>query len=185
VSLIQRCPHFRVQFALRTAVWDQIRCPYFTGCPHFAGLLFTGFTVQIIRSKKIFWEKNTNQKRKQKLSLRVGKRYLRDEMWLFKVSNNYWKYYSAIGIERVNIIWTLFVDWPWPFCVITKYTYFQVIIVISVYFTLSLAMTFLYRSTYFVYMCYLFFICLFTYFLFPIISFITVCLIKIVTYMAQ
>jgi hypothetical protein len=21
------------------------RCPYFTGCPHFAGLLFTGFTV--------------------------------------------------------------------------------------------------------------------------------------------
>jgi hypothetical protein len=22
-----------------------MRCPYFTGCPHFAGLLFTGFTV--------------------------------------------------------------------------------------------------------------------------------------------
>jgi hypothetical protein len=45
VSLIQRCPHFKGQFALRTAVWDQMRCPYFTGCPHFAGLLFTGFTV--------------------------------------------------------------------------------------------------------------------------------------------
>jgi hypothetical protein len=26
-------------------VWDQMRCPYFTGCPHFAGLLFTGFTL--------------------------------------------------------------------------------------------------------------------------------------------
>jgi hypothetical protein len=48
VSLIQRrCPHFTGQFALRTAVWDQMRCPYSTGCPHFAGLLFTGFTVQL------------------------------------------------------------------------------------------------------------------------------------------
>jgi hypothetical protein len=26
-------------------LWDQMRCPYFTGCPHFAGLLFTGFAV--------------------------------------------------------------------------------------------------------------------------------------------
>jgi hypothetical protein len=45
VSLIERCSHFTGQFALRTAVWDQMRCPYFTGCPHFVGLLFTGFTV--------------------------------------------------------------------------------------------------------------------------------------------
>jgi hypothetical protein len=43
-----RCPHFTGQFALRTAVWDQMRCPYFLGCPHFAGLLFTGFTVTIM-----------------------------------------------------------------------------------------------------------------------------------------
>jgi hypothetical protein len=35
------------QLTLRTAVWDQMRCPYFTGCPHFAGLLLTGFTVII------------------------------------------------------------------------------------------------------------------------------------------
>jgi hypothetical protein len=49
VSLIQRCPHFRVQFALRTAVWDQMRCPDFTGCPHFAGLLITGFTVHVFK----------------------------------------------------------------------------------------------------------------------------------------
>jgi hypothetical protein len=46
VSLIQRCPAFTGQFALRTTVWDQMRCPYFIECPHFAGLLFTGFTVQ-------------------------------------------------------------------------------------------------------------------------------------------
>jgi hypothetical protein len=26
-SLDERCPHFRVQFALRTAVWDQIVVP--------------------------------------------------------------------------------------------------------------------------------------------------------------
>jgi hypothetical protein len=45
VSLIQRCPHFTGQFALKTTVWDKMRCPYFTGCPHFAGSLFTGFTV--------------------------------------------------------------------------------------------------------------------------------------------
>jgi hypothetical protein len=43
VSLNQRCPHFRVHFALKTAVWDQWMCPHFTGCPHFAGLLFTSF----------------------------------------------------------------------------------------------------------------------------------------------
>jgi hypothetical protein len=45
VSLIQRCHRFTGQFALRTAIWDQMMCPYFTGCPHFAGLLFAGFTV--------------------------------------------------------------------------------------------------------------------------------------------
>jgi hypothetical protein len=49
VSLIERCPHFTKQFALRTAVWDKTRCPYFTGYPHFAGLLFTGFTVKPLR----------------------------------------------------------------------------------------------------------------------------------------
>jgi hypothetical protein len=48
LSLIQRCPHFRVQFALKTSVQDQMSCPYFTGCPHFAGLLFTGFNVQLL-----------------------------------------------------------------------------------------------------------------------------------------
>jgi hypothetical protein len=37
VPLIQRCPHFRVQFALRKAVWDHMRCPYFAGRPQFAG----------------------------------------------------------------------------------------------------------------------------------------------------
>jgi hypothetical protein len=47
VSLIQRCLHFRVQLALRAAVWDQMRRPYFSGCPHFVGLLFTGFTVVV------------------------------------------------------------------------------------------------------------------------------------------
>jgi hypothetical protein len=36
---------FTGQFVLKTAVWDQMRCPYFTGCPHFAGLLLTSFTV--------------------------------------------------------------------------------------------------------------------------------------------
>jgi hypothetical protein len=34
-----------MQFALKTAVWNQMRCPYFTGYPHFTGLPFTGFTV--------------------------------------------------------------------------------------------------------------------------------------------
>jgi hypothetical protein len=44
-SLLQRYPHFRVVFALKTAVWDLMRCPYFTVCPHFTGLLFTDVTV--------------------------------------------------------------------------------------------------------------------------------------------
>jgi hypothetical protein len=30
VSLIQRCPLFRVWSALRTVIWDQMTCPYFT-----------------------------------------------------------------------------------------------------------------------------------------------------------
>jgi hypothetical protein len=50
VSQIQSCPHFTRQFALWTAVLDQTRCPYFTRCPHFAGLLFTGFTVLVLVS---------------------------------------------------------------------------------------------------------------------------------------
>jgi hypothetical protein len=32
----------------RTAVWDQMRCPYFTGCPYLAGLILTGFKVVYI-----------------------------------------------------------------------------------------------------------------------------------------
>jgi hypothetical protein len=32
-----------------------MRCPYFTGCPHFAGLLFTGFTV----TTKVMQKRNT------------------------------------------------------------------------------------------------------------------------------
>jgi hypothetical protein len=46
VSLIQRCPHFRGQLALRTAFWDQMKCPYFTE------LLFTGFTVAWLAKQK-------------------------------------------------------------------------------------------------------------------------------------
>jgi hypothetical protein len=34
-----------VQFALETAAWGQMKSLYFTGCPHFTGLLFTGFIV--------------------------------------------------------------------------------------------------------------------------------------------
>jgi hypothetical protein len=29
------------------SILDQMKCPYFTVCPHFAGLLFTGFTVYV------------------------------------------------------------------------------------------------------------------------------------------
>jgi hypothetical protein len=36
---------FQGAICTKRAVWDQMRCPYFTGCPHFAGLLFTGFIV--------------------------------------------------------------------------------------------------------------------------------------------
>jgi hypothetical protein len=32
--------------------WDQMRCPVFTGCPHFAGLLLTGFIVQVSGGEK-------------------------------------------------------------------------------------------------------------------------------------
>jgi hypothetical protein len=56
VSLIEKC-HFRGQLALRTAVWDQM-CPYFTGCPHFAGLLFTGFTVYGLFYSRYFSQQN-------------------------------------------------------------------------------------------------------------------------------
>jgi hypothetical protein len=45
--LIQRCPHFRSQFSLKTSVWNQARCPYFTGCPLFPRMLFTGFNCTV------------------------------------------------------------------------------------------------------------------------------------------
>jgi hypothetical protein len=38
---------------LKTAVWDQMKmkCPYFTGCPHFTGLLLSGFALLDLSEK--------------------------------------------------------------------------------------------------------------------------------------
>jgi hypothetical protein len=49
-----KCPCTEVSvFAHKTVIWDQIRCDYFTGCPHFAGLHFTGVTVPAINPTTI------------------------------------------------------------------------------------------------------------------------------------
>jgi hypothetical protein len=48
----KECPYFKYPYfrkfqwtAFRKVIWEQVRCLRFTGCPHFAGLPFTGFSV--------------------------------------------------------------------------------------------------------------------------------------------
>jgi hypothetical protein len=63
VPQIPICPYFRVQFALRTTFgtgW----CPYFTVCPHFEGLLFTGFTVSVSRNIHVQLKERKKKKAK-------------------------------------------------------------------------------------------------------------------------
>jgi hypothetical protein len=41
VSLIRRCPHyFHRAICTENSSLGLMKCPYFTGCPHFSGLLF-------------------------------------------------------------------------------------------------------------------------------------------------
>jgi serine/threonine protein kinase len=50
VSLVERYLLVRVLFALtESSILGPEKCPYFTGYPYFAGLLFTGFTICIVQ----------------------------------------------------------------------------------------------------------------------------------------
>jgi hypothetical protein len=39
---------FHRAVSAESSIWDQMRCPYFTGCPYFAGLLLTSFIVYFV-----------------------------------------------------------------------------------------------------------------------------------------